>query len=151
MNIGYYTSSLGQTELNLRMFDFLNKAIENNEIDNGSVFYEDIAYNPLNMKVGLFNSTDIWYFTGTLLVSGYRQVETIKKVINKFDACYVYDGDRSNLLALISVCQGMKVITTSEEDFNYVKRVCGKDTFLVEEFTVEKIREIYNEQVAEVN
>lgn len=146
MNIGYYTSTLGTTDINMKIFSFLNSAIENNEIENGSVFYEDIAFNPMPTRFGVFNSTDIWYFTGTLLVSGFIQADSIKKVVNKFEPLYVYDGNEKNLLKLIDTISNMDVIVTSKEDFEYVNRVCGQEPFLVEEFTTDKIREILNER-----
>lgn len=146
MNIGYYTRSLGLTEVNVKVFEFLNKVVENNEVDSSSIFYDDIDFSPMPMKSGAFNSTDVWYFTGFLLVSGLNQVDSIKKVVNKFECCYVYDGDRQNLLRLISVFKNMNCIVTNKEDFDYINRVCGKEPYLLEEFTIDKIREISNEQ-----
>lgn len=146
MNIGYYTRSLGLTKVNGKVFEFLNRAVENNEVDSSSIFYDDIEFNPMPMRSGAFNSTDVWYFTGFLLVSGLKQASSIKKIINKFQCCYVYDGDKQNLLRLIDVFKNMNFIVTNKEDFDYIYRVCGKEPHLLEEFTVDKIREISNEQ-----
>ena len=39
-----------------------------------------------------------------------------------------------------------RVLNELKEDFDYIYRVCGKEPHLLEEFTVDKIREISNEQ-----
>ena len=40
----------------------------------------------------------------------------------------------------------MDFIATTKEDFDYIYRVCGKKPYLLEEFTIDKIKEISNEQ-----
>ena len=84
MNIGFYVDSVAATPQNGIIFEVLNEAVENNDVTDASLFYNDIDYNPIKPQFGMFNSTDLWSFTGLLIATSLDNVIKSARVFNKF-------------------------------------------------------------------
>jgi|TARA_R100000482_G_scaffold124638_2_gene78208 hypothetical protein len=133
MHIGFYLPTLGSSEFNIKLFNKLNEIVDSQEYDDVCVFYDDLNYNPINPKFGVFNSSELWSFTGVLFISSFDMIPQVKSTINKFKSVVLYDGTK-NLLDILSGIQEFEVVTQNEEDYGYIKRVTGKETHLMKDF-----------------
>ena len=85
MNLGFYVNSTSPSDQNNEIYEMLNAAMENHELVDASVFYNDVDYNPAtNLKFGLFNATELWSFTGVLICDTLENTHKATNIINKF-------------------------------------------------------------------
>lgn len=99
----------------------IGNAINNNigkKIQDASIFYDNIAYNPFNIMCGLFNSTDIWNFSGTLIVPSLSTLTSSLKIVNDIDLWYYYGWENkiSTLSLIYITTQNIKVVAKTEDD-----------------------------------
>ena len=80
MNLGFYVDSPSQSGAD-QIYKSMNRWLEEGQIDNGNLFYNDIGFNETQPKFGVFNSTDIWQFTGNLIITSYNAASSIGNVI----------------------------------------------------------------------
>lgn len=133
MNLGFYVDSLTGNGNNLEIFNFLNKAINNSEIDNGSIYYDNIDFNPVSPKFGIFNSTDLWFFTGKLITTSWETYKSASKIVNKFKSKFLYTKSSSvSVFGLTEIAAKEEILVLNEEDQKYLKRVTGKSPLLIE-------------------
>ena len=142
MNVGFYVDSVGATPENGEIFDALNQAVDNHEVSDASVFYNDIDYNPVKPKFGLFNATDLWSFTGLLIATSLENVIRASKVVNKFKMLYLYNKGNKNLLMLLDICQSVPIVTTSPEDSKEIYRLTGKKPITVPKLSVNELLKV---------
>lgn len=145
MNLGFYIDSQQQSETTNKVYTALNNLVEQNKVDNASLFFNDIDHNPIIPKFGCFNSTDIWYFTGNLIITSIKNALSLDKVINKFKPFFLYDSERNSALELISIGNQMTIITQSKEDADYIKRVTGFDSKTLQDGKIESILGVVND------
>ena len=81
MNIALQVDSIAEKE---DVFNLLNSWKDEGQVDNVSLFYEDIGPCAVNPKFGVFNATDLWHFTGYLIVTSLDGVSKVLNTINKF-------------------------------------------------------------------
>jgi len=143
MNLGFYIDSLKENEDSKQLFEMLNTAVETTQIESGSIFYDNVDYHSTIPKFGIFNSTDLWFFTGKLVTTSWETYKTASNIINKFTSCFLYSGVSDvTVFALNEIINSCKVIVTKEEDRQYVKRITGKDAVLVDGLTIDKLKEV---------
>ena len=140
MNLAFYVNSTGKQ--NSEVFEALNKAVEDKDITDASIFYNDIDYNPVKPKFGMFNSTDIWTFTGVLVATTLENTLRALSVVNKFKLMYLYNKDDNNLIGLLHASNHVSVITKNEEDSKEVYRLTGKIAPVIPNLSVKKILEV---------
>ena len=145
MNLGFYIDSQKQSETTNKIYIALNAMVEGNLADNVNLFYNDIDFNPITPKFGCFNSTDIWYFTGKLIITSIKNALSLDKVINKFKPFFLYDGEKNSALELIAINNKMPIITQTEEHANYIKRVTGDKPRTLENADMEKVLGVIND------
>lgn len=131
MHIGIYVPSLGSSKLHEQLFNKLNELVDSQQFDDVSVFYDDIDFISVQPRFGIFNSTELWNFTGTLFLSSLDMIPQIKATINKFKSVVMYDGS-TDLLKVLSGINEYEVLTYTQEQSDYLKRVSGKETHLME-------------------
>jgi hypothetical protein len=68
-------------------------------------------------------------------------------VVNDIDVVYLYNQENSNLMLLLANTVDTQVLTLSEEDSNNFKRLTGRDSILLEEFSAEEIMKVSHERV----
>ena len=144
MNIGFYIDSINTDKPNDAIFKSLNDAVDNQEATDASVFYNDIGFNPMETKFGLFNATELWAFTGVLVATTLENTMSALKIVNKLKPMYLYsdtDGGRKDLLALMQIKDMVKIITRSKEDDKEVYRLTGKKTAVIPDLKITKIFE----------
>ena len=144
MNIGFYINSTNVNPPNDAIFKALNEAVSNKEVTDASVFYNDIDFNPIETKFGMFNSTELWAFTGVLVATSVANVVRSLKIVNKLRPIYLYhQGDEGNkdLIGLLHITNQVKIITRSEQDNKEVYRLTGKETTIIPDLNISKIFE----------
>ena len=81
----------------------------------------------------MFNSTDIWHFTGTLIATSMETFFDAIKAVNKYSLVYLFDGNkRHDVFSLIGMSKATKILTTTEEDQKEVYRLTGFKPILLE-------------------
>ena len=126
MNIGFYIDSLKGEQETVDLYQSLNRLTENDEVSDVSLFYNAADFNPEQPKFGLFNSTDIWCFTGALIATTLANASIASNVINKFDLYYLYNKNDKDIFQLISLPKTIPILAKTEEDAKYIFRVSGK-------------------------
>lgn len=145
MNLGFYVDSPSQNGVD-KIYEAMNSWIDKGEIDNGNLFYNDIGFSSIEPKFGLFNSTDIWQFTGNLIITSYNAASSIGNVINKFKAVFLYTKQQEkNIMQIIHIFNTLPFLVTNQEDYEYIKRITGKEPTLMESMDLDKIKGVFNE------
>lgn len=145
MNLGFYIDSQQQSETVNKIYNTLNSLVESNKVDNASLFYNDIDFNSVIPKFGCFNSTDVWHFTGNLIISTIKNALSLDKVINKFKPFFLYDGEKNSALELIAISSQMPIIAQTQEDVEYIKRVTGSEARLLKDNNLENVLGVIND------
>ena len=136
MNLGVYIPQLGPNELNNNLFTVLNSYVEQGTFEDVSLFYDDINFCPIDPKFGIFNTHNLWNFTGTLFCFGMDVIPKIDKTVNKFKTVVVYD-DRKNILNILKAMEKYNVVATDETQCEYLARVTGKEVSMLNNFDFE--------------
>src|SRR5210317_1348504 len=132
MNIAFYINKINGEEKTNDIFNGLNKDLEEGKIENGSIFYKEIGPHMIEPRFGMFNSTDIWHFTGTLIATSMETFLDAIKAINKYTLAYMYYGDQNHdVFSLIGISRKTKILTTTEEDQKEVYRLTGVKSVLL--------------------
>jgi hypothetical protein len=146
MNLGFYVDDCGGSPRNETIYNFLNSNIAN--LDDASVFFNNVNFNPITPRFGLFDATEIWHFTGNLICTTLENFVKANAVANKFKPCYLFDTSdktQGNLFNLIKVAKsGAKVLVDnpiSEKEFYRVTGVRPKKI----DFSVDNFKEIFDE------
>lgn len=128
MNIGIYVQNLADHEQIREIADAINTSIETQLVKDASIFYENIGYTPFNIKCGIFNSTDIWNFSGKLIVTSLNVAMSSVKIVNNIDIFYYYGLEtKISPLSLIYLLQNnVKFIARTENDSKDLYRKTGK-------------------------
>jgi len=133
MNLAFYINQINQQEKTVELFNGMNSDIENGAIDNGSVFYKEIGQNPIEPKFGMFNSTDIWYYTGILITTSMETFIDALKAVNKYTLAHLfYSDEKHDVFSLIGMSKSVKILTTTEQDQKEVYRLTGVKPVLLE-------------------
>jgi hypothetical protein len=128
MNIGFYINNLQDQEL-------VNKVVTETQINkkylsNISIFYDNVGPFPFGYDVALFNSTELWSFTGNLIVFSEDSWLKTDKIINKFTTFLYYEpANIRNTLSLFNVVnRGCKIIPSTEEHKKEFHRLTGSES-----------------------
>lgn len=142
MNLGFYVKSGNAEGVNGKIFMCLNEAVAKNTVRDASVFFDNIDYNPMKTNFGMFNSTDIWHFTGELITTSIETTINALKAVNRFNLSYLYTRDDIDVIRLIDLSSKVNVITDSEVDRDHFFRITGKRPKVLKDFTVESFAEV---------
>ena len=143
MNLGFYVDSLGESQENDKIYDLLDDCVAKNKVHDASLFYNDISFNRrTNSKFGIFNSTDIWAFTGTLICEGMGNIKRALSVVNKFKPIYLFKEEKINLVSFMDITSEVEVITRTDQDADTVYRLTGKRPHLFKDWSLDNIIEV---------
>lgn len=143
MNLAFYVNKISDEHLEL--FNMLNDAAAKYPSASLSVFYDDLDFVSIPTNFAMFNSTELWSFTGTLIC--FKDEHTIKalNVINKFKLIHMYKKDlNQSLFNTISLANNdqINMITRSEEDNKELYRTTGKKSKQIQNLSIEEILEV---------
>ena len=150
MNLGFYVESCGGTPQNTEIYNFLNGAITRSEIHDAAVFFNSINFNPISCKFGMFDSTEIWHFTGDLVCTSIDNLKRSLRVANDIKLAYLFSSDQKNeqsLFDLVNIGLNCRVITTNEEDSKEFFRITGTQPTLIDSWSVNKFMGVFDGQV----
>lgn len=133
MDVAFYVNQISNDEKMTDLFNRMNSDVESGAIDNGSIFYKDIGPSPVEPKFGMFNSTDIWHYTGTLIATSMDTFLDAFKAVNKYTLAYLfYKDSKYDVFSLIGMSRTTKILTTTEEDQKEVYRLTGLKPILLD-------------------
>ena len=147
MHIAFYVDPNGGTPQNTEIYNALNKAVDERTVDDASVFFNSVDFNPTNSKFGMFDAADMWSFTGNLVATTMENVDAAASIVNKFKLSYLYskqDRDRSGIFKLLHIAKSFPVITTDEEDRDEVLRLTGVEPITLKTLSVEEIKRVWS-------
>lgn len=143
MNLAFYVDKTSDTDLNKKIFNLLNDAVDKKLVNDACIFYNEVDFNPISKKFGSFNSTDMWFYSGTLVVTALNLLPMAMKVINKINLVYLYDkpkiNDASQLMGMMSLFKSIKVCTDNEDNKKEFYRLTGKEIPVIKTFSAEEI------------
>lgn len=147
MNLGIYIPTLANHQQLESISKAMNKAIENGYASDASLFYDSVSYNPFQFKCGLFNSTDLWNFSGKLITTSLSTTLSALKIINNIDLYYYYGFEERisplSLIYLLSNGNNVKFIANNESSHQDLYRKTGSKSLAINnsfEDIIEKIR-----------
>ena len=133
MDVAFYVNQISNDEKMTDLFNRMNSDVESGAIDTGSIFYKDIGPSPVEPKIGMFNSTDIWHYTGTLIATSMDTFLDAFKAVNKYTLAYLfYKDSKYDVFSLIGMSRTTKILTTTEEDQKEVYRLTGLKPILLD-------------------
>ena len=128
MNLGIYLDSLNNHDVLKPTCDVINSELKSGKLNDASVFYDGVGHNPFPLNCGAFNSTDIWNFTGNLIVCSIDAAHKALNMVNKFTIFY-YHGwkNEKNTLALLDLVNkpNVRTICKNESDAKDLYRRTG--------------------------
>lgn len=137
MNLGIYISSLSNHDELSRISNTINNYI-GNKLTDASVFYDNIAPNPFNIKCGLFNSTDLWNFNGKLITTSLSTTIKSLNIVNNIDIYYYYGWEKKiNPLSLFHILsRNIKIISkTKKDDDDLYRKTAVKSLIICNDFS----------------
>jgi hypothetical protein len=98
------------------------------KIKDASIFFDGVASVPFKIDCGLFNSTDLWNFNGSLLTTSLDNAFRSLKIVNNIELFYYYNWDENkNVLLLIKLLKNnIRVICRNQEDADNLYRLTGQ-------------------------
>lgn len=138
MNLGFYVKSMSPDKLHNRyIYSVLNQAVKNDKIRDACLFYDDIDFIPFTTDFGMFNSTDVWNFTGQLVTTCLESTDHALKTVNRFKLSYLHHSQETNVLSLIMLSKKVNnILAASEEDQKNFYRVTGVKPKLLDDLTI---------------
>jgi len=128
-NIGFYIETVNSSNRNIDIFNTLNKTLRKRSglITDASLFFNDLDFNPVTPLFGMFNSADLWGFTGTLFTTSLDNAFRASEIVNKFKLFHIYNRwDDKEILKVLTLANSIDVITEDEEDSKEFYRLTGK-------------------------
>lgn len=145
MNLGIYIDSIANKTILSELNDLVNNT---NKIDiyDYSIFFNEIDFNPYKINCGFFNSTELWSFSGDLIVTSLNCLATANRVINNINLYYYFGlEEKPNVFQLIELSRIAKIVCRSERDKKEFYRLTGKSPVGVSQ-NLEEVLQILMEQ-----
>jgi hypothetical protein len=128
MNLGIYVKSLSDEQQIKLAVEAVETGIDNNKIDDASIFFDSVGFTPFFFSCGLFNSTEMWNFSGKMITFSLDCLKFIKDIVNDIEVyyCYGYEKDKNTLRLLDLTQSGVNIISKTKEDSKEYYRLTGK-------------------------
>ena len=115
------------------------------------MFTDAVGFNPIKLKCGCFDSSDLWNFSGTLVTTTLSGLDRALGVVNGMSIVYYYGWQDSPppVLHLIGSTNrsGIKVVSKDEESNREFYRLTGKKTSgVVNDFNIEELKEVISNE-----
>jgi hypothetical protein len=129
MNIGIYLDCLRRIDEIDGIDNLINNNLKNQKISDASIFYNDVGFVEKKVNCGKFNSSDLWNFSGTLIVPYLSCLFKIDNIVNNIKVIYYYGLEEKtpvfNTIKALSLCDD--VICRNNESAKYLYRITGKN------------------------
>lgn len=144
MNLGIYINNLSDTQQLKGISETVNECVNKKLFDDCSIFFDNIGFNPFKIQCGMFNSTDLWNFSGKLITTSFQSTISALKIVNNIDIYYYYGlENKVNTLSLMSLLsQGVIPLAKTETNKLDMYRKTGVKPEVCSDFMsiVNKIR-----------
>lgn len=148
MNLGFLIQTNGATPQNAAIYKFLNSCIENKTLDNATVFYNDIGFNPISVKFGMFDAADLWSFKGNLICTSIENLRKASSIVNSIKMVYLFSAGEEiekHIFDFINISKFFKVIVNNPVDQHTFYRLTGIKPELIDGWSISKLKEIFND------
>jgi hypothetical protein len=148
MNIGFYVETNAGTPQNTTIYNYLNKAVENGEVRNATVFFNDVGFNPVVPKFGMFDAADLWSFKGDLVCTSVNNLRKSSSIVNNIKTCYLFstnDPVEKHIFDFVNIAKHYKVLVTNLVDQNTFYRLTGKMPIMIDNWSTDKLSEVFDE------
>jgi|TARA_B100001113_G_C21095660_1_gene616454 hypothetical protein len=129
MNFGFYISNVKKDEQALNSFaPVIASALEDGTLSDSSIFFDVSGSCFPELKCGMFNSTDLAHFKGSLFFIEQNLIRKITNCINKIDIFLGYGfGQRDvlNILFLLNQKAKVSIIARTKGDEEDIYRITG--------------------------
>ena len=135
INLGFYIKDLSHKECVATISQEIDRAKAANELLDASIFFDDIGPVDIPVNAGFFNSTDIWNFTGDLVVFSLDNLSRSLSFVNNFDVYYCFGFEPYNVLQLLKILDTNNVhtIVSNESSAQNFYRVTGRKPISINE------------------
>lgn len=123
MNLGFYVRSLTDESALKLSVESIEKGKESS-VDDASIFYDVVGFTPLFFPCGLFNSTDLWNFSGKLVVFSIDCLKNVQNIVSDIETYYCYGWQKESVLDILRI--DANIITKTEKDEKELYRLTGK-------------------------
>lgn len=125
MNLGIYLPILQKDILEVILAE-VKSGLDSGKLNDASIFYDDVGPIPNSNVCGMFNSVDLWRFTGSLVTFSASSMMRANAVTNKFRTVYCHGLVHYELLDLLSALKTKHCIAITKEAEADFTRVTGK-------------------------
>jgi len=148
MNVGFFIQSNAGTPQNTKIYKFLNEAIDKKALRDAAVFFNDVGFNPVQTKFGMFDGADLWSFKGNLICTSIENLRKASSTVNAIKLAYLFTSSEpveKYLFDFLNISKFYKVIVNNIVDQNTFYRITGVKPTLVEDWSVSKLKEVFDE------
>lgn len=143
MNIGVYVESITDEDIIGYAIESIEIGFNTNQIDDATIFYDSVGFTPFFFPCGLFNSTELWNFSGTLVTFSLNSLKSALSIVNNIDIYYCYGWeDKTNVLSLLDTLSknpNVKLISKNGEFSKNLFRITGKKSKSIDTNSLLKI------------
>lgn len=143
MNIGVYVESITDEDIVGYAIESIEIGFNTNQIDDATIFYDSVGFTPFFFPCGLFNSTELWNFSGTLITFSLNSLKSALSIVNNIDIYYCYGWEeKTNVLSLLDTLSkhpNVKLISKNGEFAKNLFRITGKKSKSIDTNSLLKI------------
>lgn len=124
-NIGIYINTLEYNDDTKGLMDAITELGTDHSV---SIFYDNVGNFPVQVPCGLFSSTDIWNFTGSLILTDLTQIDLVLNVVNDIDVYYWYTRSQDSIFDLARTATRIPIIASDQDSCDHIQRITGVPT-----------------------
>ena len=125
MNLGVYLPVLQKDVLNVILGE-IKQGFDSGKLRDASIFYDDVGPVDTHNVCGMFNSVDLWRFTGTLVTFSPDSMAKANATSNKFKTVYCHGLVQYSVLELLSELKTKHYLAITKDAEADFRRVTGK-------------------------
>jgi hypothetical protein len=125
MNLGIYLPILQKEILSVILAE-IKDGLDSGKLKDASIFYDDVGPIEPHNVCGMFNSVELWKFTGKLVTFSPDSMMKANSVSNKFKTIYCHGLMQYDVLSLLAALKTKHCIAITEDAKRDFKRVTGK-------------------------
>ena len=128
MNLGFYLPQLENTVVKAAV-DEIQRGFDADIIRDASIFFDNVGPTERQNVCGMFDSTNLWNFEGTLIVVSPDNLQKARSISNKHKIIYYAGLVKINILHLLPfLTEDVRCIaSTAEQSVNFT-RLTGRQT-----------------------
>ncbi len=135
MKLSFYIHRTDASPENVHIYKSLNKLVDSGKSIDTNLFFNDVGYNPIPPKFGMFNGSNIWNYDGILVCTTVQNVATALRAVNKFKTVFLYDKEQSkDIWHVLDIASKVPVVVMDEDNRQEYYRLTGILPRVIENF-----------------